>query len=91
MTNDAKDNGGHAPMPGTWSPERGPVSPAPDRLTTADRERIRAEYEAAATTRRTMLSLNAPWWMRALALLPNPKAPLERWIETYKARLRDRR
>jgi hypothetical protein len=61
------------------------AEPWPDRLTVADRERI-----AAAAARRAMLELAAPWWMRALARLPNPKAPLENWIAASKARLRNR-
>jgi hypothetical protein len=64
--------------------ESGP--PSPDRLTAADRDRFRAEFEAAAAARRAMLVLNAPLWRRALALLK----PLEDWITTTKARLRNR-
>jgi hypothetical protein len=64
--------------------------PSPDILTAADRDRYRAEYEAAAAARRAMLVLNAPLWMRALALLPNPKQPLDDWVATAKARLRNR-
>jgi hypothetical protein len=69
--------------------EHEPVPPSPDRLSAADRDRFRAEYEAAAA-RRALLALNAPLWRRALALLPNPKQPLESWIAATKARLRNR-
>lgn len=61
--------------------------PLPDRLTSADRDRFRAEYEAAAAARRTLLAISAPWWRRALARLPNPKQPLEDWIAAAKRRL----
>lgn len=70
--------------------EREPTPPSPDRVTKADSERYRAEYEAAAAARRALLALNAPWWRRALALLPNPKAPLENWIAATKRRLNNR-
>lgn len=62
------------------------TAPFHDRLTAADRDRYRAELEAVAKARRAVLALNAPWWMRALALLPNPKQPLETWIAAEKAR-----
>jgi hypothetical protein len=61
-----------------------PPTPAPDRLTAADREHFRAEFEVAAKARRAMLALDVPWWRRALALLPNPKQPLEDWIAASK-------
>jgi hypothetical protein len=72
------------------NPEGIQPEPAPDRLTAADRDRYRAEYEAAAAARRVLLALNAPWWRRALALLPNPKQPLETWIAAAKARMHDK-
>jgi hypothetical protein len=68
------------------SPE-GLTPPSPDRLTATDRDRFRAEYEAAARARRALLALNAPWWRRALALLPNPQKPLEDWIAAAKRRM----
>jgi hypothetical protein len=71
--------------------ERGSAPPPfPDRLTTADRDRYRAEYEQAAAARRALLALQAPLWRRALAWLPNPKKPLEDWLAETKARLRNR-
>lgn len=63
------------------------TAPSPDRITAADRDRFRAEYEAAAQARRALLALQAPWWRRALAMLPNPKAPLENWIAEAKRRM----
>jgi hypothetical protein len=66
------------------------TEPWPDRTTAADRDRIRAEYAEAAAARRAMLARQAPWWMRALARLPNPKQPLEDWIAAAKAKLRNR-
>lgn len=69
--------------------ERGTApQPSPDRLTAADRDRYRAEYEAAAAN--ALLALNAPWWRRVLALLPNPQRPLADWIAANKIRMRDR-
>jgi hypothetical protein len=71
--------------------ERGSAPPpSPDRLSAADRDRYRAEYQQAAAARRALLALNAPLWRRALALLPNPKQPLEDWIAAAKARMRNR-
>lgn len=63
------------------------IEPAPDRLTAADRDRFRAEYEDARRARHALLALQAPWWRRALALLPNPKQPLETWIAETKRRI----
>jgi hypothetical protein len=71
--------------------ERGsPPPPSPDRLTASDRDRFRAEYQAAAAARQALLALQAPLWRRVLAWLPNPKQPLETWIAAAKARMRDR-
>jgi hypothetical protein len=66
------------------------AEPWPDRLTKAQRDWYDAELEAAAAARCALMTLNAPWWMRALAKLPNPKQPLENWLATSKARLRNR-
>jgi hypothetical protein len=62
------------------------AKPFPDRLTLAGKVRIRAEYEAAAAARRALLARDAPWWMRALAWLPNPRKPLDDWIAATKRR-----
>jgi hypothetical protein len=62
------------------------AKPFPDRLTLAGMARIRAEYEAAAAARRALLARDAPWWMRALAWLPNPQRPLQDWVATEKAK-----
>jgi hypothetical protein len=70
--------------------KRGFAPPFPDRLTAADRERLVAEYEAGAAVRRAMLVRRAPWWMRALAKLPDPHKPLEDWIASAKTRARKR-
>jgi hypothetical protein len=59
-------------------------------LTAADRDRYRREFEAVAAARRAVLSRDAPWWRRALALLPNPKQPLEDWVTANKAKMRNR-
>lgn len=64
--------------------------PSPDRLTAADRNRFKAEHQRAAAAHLALLALNAPWWMRALAKLPNPKRPLEDWITATKRRLSNR-
>jgi hypothetical protein len=61
-----------------------------DPLSTENLARIRQEYEAAAAERRALLVRNAPWWMRALALLPNPRKPLEDWVSATKAKMRGR-
>jgi len=70
--------------------KRGFAPPFPDRLTAADRDRFRAEYEAGAAARRALLVRSAPWWMRALAKLPNPKRPLDDWIGAARTRMRNR-
>jgi hypothetical protein len=67
-----------------------PIGPAPDRLTVALKDRLRSEYETARAARHAMLALQAPWWRRALALLPNPKQPLETWIAAKKTKLQNR-
>jgi hypothetical protein len=64
--------------------------PTPDRLTAALRDRIRSEYETARAARHAMLALQAPWPYRLLALLPNPKQPLETWIAAEKTKLQNR-
>lgn len=64
--------------------------PWPDRITLADRIRFAIKHDAAASDRHALLVRNAPLWMRLLARLPNPKRPLENWIATSKARLRNR-
>jgi hypothetical protein len=69
------------------NPEGISPPPLPDHLTSADRDRVRAEYEAASAARRALLALQAPWWRRVLAWLPNPKQPLEDWIAAAKRRL----
>jgi hypothetical protein len=66
------------------------AAPFTDRLSTADKDRYRDEYEQAAAARNATLAMSAPWWRRALALLPNPQRPLQSWIEKSKARLRNR-
>jgi hypothetical protein len=71
------------PAPAIPSPEGLPFT---DRLTVADQDRYRDEYQQAAAARRAMLALQAPLWRRALAWLPNPKAPLEIWIAAAKKR-----
>ncbi len=63
------------------------TEPFPDRLTNVDLDRFRAELKAASAVRHALLALNAPWWWRVLAILPNPKKPLEDWIATNRKRL----
>jgi hypothetical protein len=67
-----------------------PIGPMPDRLTVAVRDRMRSEYETARAARHAMLALQAPWPYRLLALLPNPKKPLETWIAAEKTKLQNR-
>jgi hypothetical protein len=67
-----------------------PVPPSADRLTMANRDRYRAEYEAAAAARRALLASGAPWWRRALAWLPDTQRPLRDWLEVEKRRLNNR-
>jgi hypothetical protein len=66
--------------------KRGFAPPFPDRLTEADYARFRA----APALRRAELAKSAPWPYRLLALLPNPKAPLEDWIASARIRARNR-
>jgi hypothetical protein len=68
------------------NPEGLQPEPAPDRLTAADRDRYRAEYEQAAAARRALLELAAPWWRRALASLPDLQKPLRDWVAAEKTR-----
>jgi hypothetical protein len=84
---DAPADNARAPASAIPSPEAAPFT---DRLSAADKTRYRDEYEQAAAARNATLAMSAPWWRRALALLPNPQRPLQDWIEKSKARLRNR-
>jgi hypothetical protein len=70
------------------SPE-GLMPPSPDRLTAADRDRLR-DACAAAAARHAMLVASAPWWRRALAALPDTQRPLRVWVAEAKMRMRNR-